>query len=104
VGGNPPADVTWYKDGVQTGGTKKENNTLTLKNVDETASGIYTCLARSYPDPEYEDNETIVVRVNCKYYIILYILLYFITYTLINHYSVKKIIPWEPSLYRVIHS
>jgi hypothetical protein len=62
-GGNPPANVTWYKDGVQIGGTKQEINTLTLKNGNETDGEIYTCLARSYPDPKYEDNETIVL---CK--------------------------------------
>jgi hypothetical protein len=33
-GGNPPANVTWYdKDGVQIGGTGKEEQTLTRSNV-----------------------------------------------------------------------
>ena len=66
-GGNPPFDVSWYKDDKKIGGTETENETLTLKNVDETASGIYMCSAISYFDSMSEDNETIVVRVNCKY-------------------------------------
>ena len=33
-GGNPPANVTWYdKNGVQIGGTGKEEQTLTRSNV-----------------------------------------------------------------------
>ena len=46
-GGNPPADVTWFKDGVQIGETGKEEQTLTLSNVSKTASGIYNCAAES---------------------------------------------------------
>jgi hypothetical protein len=66
-GGNPPFDVSWYKDDKKIGGsgTGTENEALTLKNVDETASGIYMCSAQI--DSMYEDNKTIVVRVNCKY-------------------------------------
>ena len=66
-GGNPPANVTWFKDGKQIAEIKKENQTLTLNNVDETAQGNYTCLAESHPNPGYKDKKTIVVQVNCKY-------------------------------------
>ena len=65
VGGNPPANVTWYKGDVKIDEATKEINTLTLKNVSQTDGGIYTCLARSYPDLKYEDRKTIVL---CKYY------------------------------------
>jgi hypothetical protein len=60
-GGNPPADVTWYKDGVQIG-----EQTLALSNVNGTASGTYKCVAQSYT----LTNETSIevnVTLNCKY-------------------------------------
>ena len=47
-GGNPPANVTWYKDGLQIGTTGKEKQTLTLKNVDNRASGTYKCVGQSH--------------------------------------------------------
>mgnify|MGYP002803380142 CR=1 FL=1 len=65
-GGNPPANVTWFKDGKQIAEMKKENQTLTLNIVDETTKGNYTCLAESHPNPGYKDNKTIVVQVNFK--------------------------------------
>ena len=47
-GGNPPANVTWYKDGNKIGGTAEKQKTLTLNNVDRKASGTYKCLAQSH--------------------------------------------------------
>lgn len=47
-GGFPPADVTWYKDDTQIGDIKKEQNTLTLKNIDRTDSGTYKCVGQSH--------------------------------------------------------
>jgi hypothetical protein len=64
VGGNPPANVTWYKDGVQIIETKKENNTLTLSNVNGRASGTYTCVARSHTI--LTDEKSIEIIVYCK--------------------------------------
>ena len=66
-GGNPPANSTWFKNGIQFGEIRTENNTLTRTNVDETDNVTYTCLVRSYPDPMYEDSESVVVQVKCKY-------------------------------------
>ncbi len=68
-GGNPPANVTWYKDGVQIGETGKENETLTLINVNETSNGIYKCEARSYINDSFVDKKSIklVVRKLSKY-------------------------------------
>ncbi len=65
-GGNPPADVKWYaKDGDQIGGTKKEEQTLTLSNIRKTDSGTYTCVAQSH---DLAKNETsIKIIVNCKH-------------------------------------
>ena len=68
-GGRPPANITWYKDGVQIGETKKENNTLTLNNVNGTHNGTYKCEAQSYIGDEYVDAAYIdvVVKTKCKY-------------------------------------
>ena len=61
-GGNPPADVTWFKDGVQISGRGKEQ-TLTLRNVSKTASGIYKCVAQS---STLTDEESMGIIVYCK--------------------------------------
>jgi hypothetical protein len=65
--GNPPANVTWYKDGKKFGGTGTEKQILSLMNVDETDSGTYRCEAESYPSAMYRDEESIRVDVRCKY-------------------------------------
>ena len=67
-GGNPPADVTWYKDGVQISGIGKENKTLTLSNVEKTASGIYKCVTQSYT---LTDEKSVEIIVHCKYKLII---------------------------------
>ncbi len=59
-GGNPPADVTWYKDGVQIDGTGMGNKTLTLSNVDKKASGTYECVAQSHTLTNEKSIESIV--------------------------------------------
>ena len=64
-GGNPPANVTWYKDGVQIGGTGIEEQTLTLSNVNGTDSGTYKCMAESHINAT--DEKSIELRLNCKY-------------------------------------
>ncbi|XP_028407294.1 deleted in malignant brain tumors 1 protein-like [Dendronephthya gigantea] len=46
-GGKPPANVTWYKDGVQFGDTEQEQNVLNLSNINETDNGTYKCVGRS---------------------------------------------------------
>jgi hypothetical protein len=62
--GNPPANVTWYdKDGVQIGGTGKEEQTLTLSNVVKTVSGTYKCAAKSHT---LTDQKSIEIIVYCK--------------------------------------
>jgi hypothetical protein len=66
-GGNPPANVTWYKDGVQIGGTGKEEQTLTLSDISRTNRGTYECEARSHTDDRFADKKSIEVDINCKY-------------------------------------
>ncbi len=68
-GGNPPANVTWYKDGVPIGGTRMEENTLTLTSVNETSHGVYRCEARSHTNDSFADKKSIklIVRQLSKY-------------------------------------
>ncbi len=66
-GGNPPANVTWFRNGRQFGEIRTENNTLTRTNVDETDNVTYTCFAQSYADPMFDDSKSVVVQVKCKY-------------------------------------
>ncbi|CAB3999529.1 Neogenin [Paramuricea clavata] len=63
--GNPPADVTWYKDNVQTGTREKEEQTLTRSNVNVTDDGTYKCKAQSHTLTE-EKSIVIKVRPNAK--------------------------------------
>ena len=68
-GGNPPADVSWYKDNRKIGGTGKEEKTLTLTNVThEKDHGIYKCVAQSHLNEKFQDEIIVRVIVNCKYY------------------------------------
>ena len=66
-GGNPPADVTWYRDAKKIGETKKKNNTLSLSNVDKRASGTYKCEAKSFTLMVQKSTEIIVY---CKFKIV----------------------------------
>ena len=70
LGGNPPADVTWYKDGNNASGTGKEEKTLILTNVSEKHRGSYNCVAQSYPSELFRDEVIVevIVNLNCKYY------------------------------------
>jgi hypothetical protein len=67
VDGNPPAKVTWFNGSVEIGETKKENNTLALRNVYRTANGTYKCEARSHTNDSYKDEKSVELIVNCKY-------------------------------------
>jgi hypothetical protein len=64
-GGNPPANVTWYKDGVQIGGTGIEEQTLTLSNVNGTESGTYKCVSQSHINAT--DEKSIEIKLGSKY-------------------------------------
>jgi hypothetical protein len=63
-GGNPPANVTWYKENelIVSG---KEEAILRLPNVDKDDSGTYRCEAKSHEQAKKET--TIKLIVNCKY-------------------------------------
>ena len=61
-GGNPPANVTWYKDGKQIGEVRYEINLLNLTNVNEEDSGTYKCVVQSYTLKDQKSIEVIVYR------------------------------------------
>jgi hypothetical protein len=65
-GGNPPANLTWDKDGKQIGNASYGENRLTLTNVNKNDNGIYTCIAQSYTLKDEKSIE-VKVRLNCKY-------------------------------------
>ena len=60
IGGNPPANVTWFKDDVQIVGPGKEKQTLTFSNIGRTASGKYKCVAQSHTLTDEKAIEIIV--------------------------------------------
>ena len=62
-GGNPPADVTWYKDSNKIGQIGKEEERLTFSSIDQTASGTYKCVAKSH---SLTDEKSIEIIVYCK--------------------------------------
>ena len=63
-GGNPPANLTWCKDGVQIDSTSFGENILTLTNVNKQDSGRYACKAQSYT---LVDEKSCGIIVHCKY-------------------------------------
>ena len=64
-GGNPSANVTWYKDGVQIGGTGMEEQALTLSNVNGTDNGTYKCMAQSHINAMEEKSIEIKLVSKC---------------------------------------
>ena len=68
-GGNPPADVTWFKDNIKIGRTGKEEQVLALSNVDGKNDGTYTCAAQSHVDSTDRKSVEVKVKLNCKYII-----------------------------------
>ena len=64
--GNPPADVTWYKDNTQIGDTRKGKAILSLCNVDKNDNGTYRCEAKSGTE-EAKNEASIDVILHCKY-------------------------------------
>ena len=65
--GNPPANITWFKNDKKIGETRKKEQLLTLNDVDNTDSGPYKCVAESYPHEDYQDRRTLGILVNCMH-------------------------------------
>ena len=67
TGGNPPAKLTWTKDGEKISEAKERENKLFLKNIRAEDAETYVCTAESYPDDKYRDSKKVALIVNCKY-------------------------------------
>ncbi|XP_028399326.1 cell adhesion molecule 2-like [Dendronephthya gigantea] len=65
-GGNPPANVTWYKDGVKITDVGTERQKLILSLVGRTVRGTYKCVATSHPFGKYSDEKFIQVIIYFK--------------------------------------
>ena len=63
--GNPPANVTWYKDN-RTIVTGKEETTFVLNDVDKDNSGTYRCEAKNKEEAKNETSMKLII--NCKYH------------------------------------
>ena len=63
--GNPPADVTWYKDNTKIV-TGKEKAILRFSSVDKDGSGTYRCEAKSGIE-EAKNETSFEFIINCKY-------------------------------------
>ena len=63
--GNPPADVTWYKNNAKIV-TGKEIVTLVLSDVGKDDNGTYRCEAKSGID-KAKNESLIKLFLNCKY-------------------------------------
>ena len=63
--GNPPADVTWYKNNTPIV-TGKEEAIFRSANIDKDDSGTYRCEAKSGIE-EAKNKTSMELIVNCKY-------------------------------------
>ena len=67
--GNPPANVSWYKDDKKFRETGQGGRLLILKKVDDTDSGTYKCRTQGMKSHYHEmDEKSITVIVRCKYH------------------------------------
>ena len=67
--GNPPANVTWYKDN-RTIVTGKEELMLLLTNVDRDDDGTYRCEAKSHERAKDETTIKLIVTGKNKFILV----------------------------------
>ncbi|XP_028399294.1 Schwann cell myelin protein-like isoform X1 [Dendronephthya gigantea] len=65
-GGNSPANVTWYKNGVKFSNVGTERQKLILSIVGRRDRGTYKCVATSNPYGKYSDEKFIQVIIYIK--------------------------------------
>ena len=62
--GNPPSNLSWYKDGIKVGKTGYKENRLVQNNLRKEDSGTYKCVAQS---DRLMDERSFQLSVLCKY-------------------------------------
>ena len=67
--GDPPADVTWYKNNTKIGVTGKEKAILVRSDVDKDDSGTYKCKAKSHERTTNETSIDLFVNSKLAYYV-----------------------------------
>ena len=63
-GGNPPPTASWYKDGKAVSGPGYLKTTLSLKNINGSDTGNYSCIVESH---DLIDTKSVEIQVQCKY-------------------------------------
>ena len=68
--GNPPADVTWYKNNTKIGDTRKEKAILRFTSVYKDKSGTYSCEATSHEKAKNERSIELIVTSKCNWILV----------------------------------
>lgn len=61
--GNPPSNLTWYKNGKKFGVTTKKENRLVRNELKRDGSGTFKCVAQS---EKLADEKSFQLSVLCK--------------------------------------
>ena len=63
AGGNPPPIASWYKDGKVVSGPGYLKTILSLKNINGSDAGNYSCIVESH---DLNDTKSVEIQVQCK--------------------------------------
>ena len=63
TGGNPPPIASWYKDGNLVSGPGYLKTILSLKNINGSDTGNYSCIVESH---DLNDTKSVEIQVQCK--------------------------------------
>ena len=63
TGGNPPPIASWYKDGKVVSGPGYLKTILSLKNINGSDTGNYSCIVESH---DLNDTKSVEIQVQCK--------------------------------------
>ena len=63
TGGNPPPTASWYKDDNLVSGLEYLKTILSLKNINGSDTGNYSCIVESH---DLNDTKSVEIQVQCK--------------------------------------